>query len=67
MYAPTTVSSLSGYTKVTWISPAIANVLSASSSSGAFAVDFTPNHSELLPIPQSALAADYNLVQDYGY
>ena len=66
-YVPATVTSLSGYKKVTWVSSSITGVLSSTSSSGAYAYDFKPNHSELLPIPQSAIAADYNLTQDYGY
>ena len=67
LYAPTTVTSLTGYTKVAWVTSAIAGVLSASGSSNGYAVDFKPNHSELLPIPQAAIAANYNLTQDYGY
>ena len=68
LYAPATVSSLSGYTKVTWISSSnILNILSTTSASGEYAADFQPNHSELFPIPQNAIAADYNLTQDYGY
>ena len=67
LYAPNSFSSLTGYTKVAWVTSAIAGVLSSSGSSNAFAADFKPNHSELLPIPQAAIAADYNLTQDYGY
>ncbi|HEY4065018.1 MAG TPA: RagB/SusD family nutrient uptake outer membrane protein [Puia sp.] len=68
LYTPRTVSSVSGATKIAWVlSSPILTILSASSSSGAFAIGFKPNHSELLPIPQSALDADYNLHQDYGY
>jgi hypothetical protein len=67
LYAPRTVSSISGYTKVAWVTSTIANVLSSSGSSNAFAADFKPNHSELLPIPQAALDANPNLKQDYGY
>jgi hypothetical protein len=66
-YVPRTVSSISGYTKVAWVTSTIANVLSSSGSSNGYAFDFKPNHSELLPIPQAAIDADYNLVQDYGY
>jgi hypothetical protein len=66
-YAPRTVSSITGYSKVAWATPTLANVLGSSGSSNAFAFDFKPNHSELLPIPQAALDADYNLIQDYGY
>lgn len=67
LYVPTTLTSLTGYTKVAWVTSAIAGVLSSSGSSNGYAVDFKPNHSELLPIPQSAIAADFNLLQDYGY
>lgn len=67
LYVPNTAAAPTGYTKVTWVSSAIAGVLSASGSSNGFAYDFKPNHSELLPIPQAAIAADYNLTQDYGY
>ena len=65
-YTPRTLSSLSGYNKVAWCSSNVAGLLTLSSS-GSFAIGFQPNHSELLPIPQSALDADYNLHQDYGY
>jgi len=67
LYAPTTTTSITGYTKVAWVTSAIAGVLAATGSSNGYAYDFKPNHSELLPIPQAAIAADYNLVQDYGY
>lgn len=67
LYVPRTVSSLSGYKEVAWVTSAIAGVLSSSGASNAYAFDFKPNHSELLPIPISAIEADYNLVQDYGY
>jgi hypothetical protein len=66
-YAPRTVSSITGFTRVAWVTSSIANVLGSSGSSNAFAFDFKPNHSELLPIPQAALDADFNLTQDYGY
>jgi hypothetical protein len=66
-YVPRVVSSISGYTKVAWVTSTIATVLSSSGSSNAFAYDFQPNHSELLPIPLAAIEADYNLTQDYGY
>ncbi len=66
-YAPRTVSSISGYTKVAWVTSTVAGVLSSSGSSNGFAFDFKANHSELLPIPQAAIDADYNLTQDYGY
>ncbi len=67
LYVPRTVSSISGYSEVAWVTKAIANVLAGSGSSAGYAFDFQPNHSELLPIPQAAIDADFNLVQDYGY
>jgi starch-binding outer membrane protein, SusD/RagB family len=66
-YVPRTVSSISGYTKVAWVTSTVAGVLSSSGSSNGFALDFKADHSELLPIPQAAIDADYNLTQDYGY
>jgi hypothetical protein len=67
LYVPRTTSSVSGYKEVAWVTSTIAAVLSSSGSSNAFAYDFQPNHSELLPIPEAAIEADYNLTQDYGY
>ncbi|MDP4149870.1 MAG: RagB/SusD family nutrient uptake outer membrane protein [Bacteroidota bacterium] len=67
LYAPRTVSSLSGYTRALWISKAIYGILQQTGSSNGYAYGFKPNHSELLPIPQAALDANYNLTQDYGY
>lgn len=67
LYVPRTVSSISGYSKVVWVTATVANVLLATGSSNAYAIGFTPNHSELFPIPLSALQSDYNLTQDYGY
>ena len=66
-YVPRAVSSISGYKEVAWVTKNIAGVLSSSGSSNAYAFDFKANHSELLPIPISAIDADYNLTQDYGY
>ena len=66
-YAPRTTSSISGYKEVAWVTSTVAGVLNMSGSSNAFAYDFKPNHSELLPIPISAIEADVNLTQDYGY
>jgi hypothetical protein len=69
-YLPKPVTSITGYTKVAWATgsaTAILNIINPASSSGAFATGFKPNHNELLPIPQSALDADYNLKQDYGW
>jgi hypothetical protein len=49
------------------VTSTIAGVLNATGSSNGFAYDFKSNHSELLPIPEAAIEADYNLTQDYGY
>jgi len=67
LYAPRTVSTLSGYSKALWVSSAISGVLSSVGASNGYAFYFKPNHGELLPIPQAALDANYNLKQDYGY
>jgi hypothetical protein len=67
LYNPRPGSTDSGYKKIIWVTKAVNGVLSASGSSNGYAYYFTPNHSELLPIPQQALDANKNLKQDYGY
>ena len=68
LYAPRGgVSTISGYTKQAWAISGVATILTASGSSNGYAFGFKPNHSELLPIPQSAIDADPKLTQDYGY
>ncbi|HEY4289622.1 MAG TPA: RagB/SusD family nutrient uptake outer membrane protein [Puia sp.] len=54
-------SSLSGYTKVAWVSSINSSWVTN------LAQLFKPNHSELLPIPQQSIDANPNLTQDYGY
>jgi starch-binding outer membrane protein, SusD/RagB family len=66
-YAPRPVSAISGYTKIIWVSSAVAGILAQSGASNGYAYGFTPNHSELLPIPQTALDANFRLKQEYGY
>lgn len=60
-YHPSSATTPSGATSVTWIS----NLLSGNLQ--YFAEGFKDNHSELLPIPQAAIDANPNLKQDYGY
>ena len=68
LYAPRGgVLPAAGDSMILWVSKSIANVLNLSGSSNGYAFYFTANHSELLPIPQPALDANYNLKQDYGY
>jgi hypothetical protein len=55
-----------GTTKITWIGSTITAV-GTSSPLGRFATGFTPNKSELLPIPQAARDANANLTQNPGY
>ncbi len=58
--APT--STPTGTTKVTWLGTAINTTTLA-----RFATGFTTNKSELLPIPQAQVIANYNLTQNPGY
>ncbi|HEY4286774.1 MAG TPA: RagB/SusD family nutrient uptake outer membrane protein [Puia sp.] len=68
LYAPRNgLLPATGDSMVVWTSKKIADVLMSSGSSNGYAFYFKANHSELLPIPQSALDANYNLKQDYGY
>ncbi|MDI9364954.1 MAG: RagB/SusD family nutrient uptake outer membrane protein [Flavobacterium sp.] len=58
--APT--STPTGTTKVTWLGAAINTTTLA-----RFATGFTANKSELLPIPQAQVIANYNLTQNPKY
>lgn len=62
LYTTAPASTPSGTTKVTWVGTAI-NTISAA----RFATGFTTGKSELLPIPQGARDANYNLSQNFGY
>lgn len=57
----TSPASLSGFTRVNWVS----SITSAWITNVAQL--FTPNKSELMPIPQTAIESNYRLTQDYGY
>lgn len=60
-YEPTPTTTPAGYTKGGWI-----NGIS-DKHIGWIAPNFIPNHSELLPVPQTAIEANKNITQDYGY
>ena len=61
LYAPTPATTPTGYTRIAWLSALTATFI------GKVAPAFVPNHSELLPIPSTAIAANPNITQDYGY
>lgn len=61
LYAPAPTATPVGYTKVAWISSITAAWITN------FAQYFKPNHSELLPLPQSVIESNPKLTQDYGY
>jgi len=63
-YKPNLIGSVAptGYTRVNWVMNSIASTILT-----YYAVSFTPNKSELLPIPQASRDANPNLTQDYGY
>ncbi|RKR81478.1 putative outer membrane starch-binding protein [Mucilaginibacter gracilis] len=65
LYAPTPSATPTGYTKIAWVS-------SITNTGTVPYIDFvakyfTPNHSELLPIPQPSLDANPLLTQNPGY
>lgn len=62
--APTTTPT--GTTKVTWLSSAI-NTAGTTSPVGRYATGFVTGKGELLPIPQPARDANFNLTQNPGY
>src|SRR5690606_9018524 len=61
LYRPTPSQAPSGFTRVNWI-VALTDVWINN-----VAQLFQPNHSELMPLPQSVTDANPNLKQDYGY
>jgi hypothetical protein len=61
-YKPAPTSTPANTTKVNWVQSAI-NTTSVS----RYATGFTPGKSELLPIPQPARDANFNLTQNPGY
>ena len=60
LYKPSP-ASLSGFTRINWVSSITAAWVTN------LAQLFTPNKSELMPIPQTARESNYTLTQDYGY
>ncbi len=66
MYQPSpTTTTPTGFTGVNW--RAAITEAHISGPVRAFASQFTPNQSELFPIPTGALNANFRLTQDYGY
>jgi hypothetical protein len=62
-YKAASTATPTGYTKVAWISNAIGTTIST-----YYAISFTPNKNELLPIAQTVIdASNGALMQDYGY
>lgn len=59
-------STPSGTTSLNWVTSAIGTA-GTGSPLGRFATGFTPNKSELLPLPNAALTANFNLKQNPGY
>lgn len=51
-----------GYTRVNWVRNSIASTILT-----YYAIGFTKNKHELLPVPQASLDANPVLTQDYGY
>ncbi len=63
-YKPNTIGSTApvGYTRVNWVRDNINSTILT-----YYAISFTPNKNELLPIPQASLDANPKLTQDYGH
>ena len=62
LYMPAPASTPSGTKKITWIGSAINTTEAA-----RFATGFTTGKGELLPLPQGARDANFNLTQNPGY
>ena len=61
-YYPGYSSTPPGTTKITWVSTSVNTTLVSRYASG-----FTTGKSELFPLPQPAVDANYNLKQNFGY
>ncbi|MCB0708048.1 MAG: hypothetical protein KDC15_01430, partial [Chitinophagaceae bacterium] len=66
LYKTAPTSTPSGTKKVVWLSSAIA-ASGTSSPLGRYATGFTTGKSELMPIPQPARDANFNLSQNPNY
>jgi hypothetical protein len=66
LYKTAPVTTPAGTTKVTWLSTAIATA-GTTSPAGRYATGFSTGKGELLPIPQPARDANFNLTQNPGY
>jgi len=62
LYAPAPVTAPAGSTAVVWVGNTITSTILT-----YYAVAFTPNKSELLPIHTSVIDSNPSLSQDYGY
>jgi hypothetical protein len=65
LYTASPASAPTGTTSVNWVSNTIGTDITSSSTRYAFG--FTPNKSELFPIPQPARDANRNLTQNPGF
>ncbi len=65
-YKTAVTTTPAGTTGVTWLSAAIATA-GTTSPLGRYATGFTTGKSELLPLPQAARDANFNLTQNPGY
>lgn len=61
-YKPAPTATPAGSTRVAWVSTGVTTTTLA-----RFATGFTINKSELLPIPQAQVIANFNLTQNPGY
>ena len=66
LYKTAPTATPAGTTKVAWLTTAI-TAAGTTSPVGRFATGYTANKSELLPIPQPARDANFNLTQNPGY
>jgi hypothetical protein len=62
LYRPSAATTPTGTTRLNWVRAEINTVAVA-----RYAIGFTPNKSELLPLPFAALTANFNLKQNPGY
>jgi starch-binding outer membrane protein, SusD/RagB family len=65
--APSIANAPAGCTRISWIGSSITSTILGVAPNERFAKGYTPNKSELLPIPQASRGSNFNLSQNPGY
>ena len=65
--APSIANAPPACTRISWIGTSITSTILGVAPNERYAKGYTPNKSELLPIPQASRGSNFNLTQNPGY